>query len=99
MRIKIMLKNSKGMACCQIEQAELFSATPADFKPILIIATLNPTNVVSIGISSTIGLAVLLSIKANLSFAVLLFYESDRVIEPAPTTLKPQSIKVTGINA
>lgn len=53
----------------------------------------------AMGISSTRGLAVLLSINASLSFAIIFFSANERVMEPAPTTLNPQSIKVTGIKA
>lgn len=45
------------------------------------------------------GLAVLLSANAKRSFEMWCFSASARIMEPAPTILNAQSMKVTGIRA
>ena len=73
-------------------------AIPAVFNPWLMLAALNLTNIVAIGMSSTIGLAVLLIIKASRSLELLFFAASGRIIEPVPIILNAQSKKVAGSN-
>jgi len=77
----------------------LFFNASSRFQALTDISDVDPTKVVAIGISSTIGLAVLLSMKASRSLAILCLLASGRIMEPAPIIRKAQSIKVTGINA